>query len=65
VKIGYAPTDYEYSTLTFDVFGFGFESVGALGFTNEYSGLAAQQLAILASQNPACMPIFVIYHEWR
>jgi hypothetical protein len=57
--------DYEYSTLTLDVFGFGFESVGALGFTNEYSGLAAQQLAMLASQNPVCMSISIINHQWR
>jgi hypothetical protein len=41
------------STRTFDVFRFGFESAGALGFDNEYSGLAARnRLAILASQNP-------------
>jgi hypothetical protein len=40
------------STRTFDVFRFGFESAGALGFDNEYSGLAVEsRLAILASQN--------------
>jgi hypothetical protein len=51
VKAGHASADYEYSTQTRDVYRFGFESAGALGFVNEYSGLAVAPAAILASQN--------------
>jgi len=36
------------STLTFDVYGFSFESVGALEFANEYSGLATRSAHYIA-----------------
>lgn len=53
MKTGHAPADYEYSTLTLDVFRFGFESTGALGFTNEYSGLAAQSAHYIGFAEPS------------
>ena len=53
MKTGHAPTGYEYSTLTFDVFCFSFESVGALGFVNEYSGLAAQPTRYIGFAEPS------------
>jgi hypothetical protein len=37
------------STLTFDVHRFSFESVGALEFANEYSGLATRSAHYIAS----------------
>src|SRR6185369_1197404 len=40
------------STRTLDVRRFGFDPAGALGSDNEYSGLAANRLPILASQDP-------------
>jgi len=52
VKAGHAPADYEYSTPTFDVFGFDFESAGALGFVNEYSGRAAQPALYIVFAEP-------------
>jgi len=39
-------------TRSFDDPRFIFESAGALGFVNEYSGLAAVPATILPSQNP-------------
>jgi hypothetical protein len=39
-------------TRSFDDPGFIFESAGALGFVNEYSGLAAVPATILPSRNP-------------
>jgi hypothetical protein len=39
-------------TRSFDDPRFIFESAGALGFVNEYSGLAAVSATILPSQNP-------------
>jgi hypothetical protein len=36
------------STLTFDVHSFSFESVGALEFANEYSGLASRSAHYIA-----------------
>jgi hypothetical protein len=36
------------STQTFDVHGFGFESAGALGFVNEYSGYAVTPAPYIA-----------------
>jgi hypothetical protein len=46
------PRTTNISTRSFDDPGFIFESAGALGFVNEYSGHAVISATILPSQNP-------------
>jgi hypothetical protein len=48
-------------TATFDVYGVSFESAGALGFVNEFSGLAIMhRLTISLSQNSSRHGLIVI-----
>ena len=51
------------STQTFDVYGFSFESAGALAFVNEYSGFAVQPARYIAfAERKLARPGLPIYH---
>ena len=60
MKAGHAPADYEYSTQTYDVYRFGFESAGALEVTNEHSGLVVAPTHLYCfRRSQACMSLLI------